>query len=169
MDPVIKAEEDGRIIRQLLQADEYLRAKTVFAYVGTEIEIDTTAVLEAVLRDGKRLCVPLCVSKGVMIPKEIKSIAELSEGFHGIMEPGAEAPDVEPDEIDLAIIPCVCCSSDGRRLGYGGGFYDRFLAHYKNTSVMLCRERVMREDIPVEEFDISLKMIVTDRRFIRNR
>ena len=167
-DKTIKAEEDRKIIEFLFNTVEYGTAKTIFAYVGTETEIDTVPLLKAAIKDGKLLFVPLCIGEGEMALKRITSLSELHAGFHGIMEPDADAPEILPDELDLAIIPCVSCAQDGRRLGYGGGFYDRFLAQYKGLSIMLCRTAHMREDIPTDRYDINVHTIITEKGIINN-
>ena len=137
---------DRAIARHLLALPEYRSAGAVFCFVSAGREIDTRPILEQTLADGKMLCVPLCVADGIMELRAIRNLEELFPGAYGILEPPADSPALSPDQIDLAVIPCVTCSREGRRLGRGGGYYDRFLAHYRGAAVLLCRERLLRQE-----------------------
>ena len=79
------------------------------------------------------------------------------------MEPPADAPRVDADEVDFAVLPCVTCNHLGQRLGRGGGYYDRFLAHYRGGTVLLCREKLIREEIPLEPRDMPVPWVLTER------
>lgn len=156
--------ESGRAIAARLQAmPEYQTAGTVFCFAGVRREIDTRPILQDALSSGKTLCVPLCVEKGIMELRQITGLAQLSPGAYGIPEPPADSPRLQADEVDFAILPCICCDHSGRRLGRGGGYYDRFLAHYRGGAVLLCRERLIREEIPMEPRDIPVPWVLTER------
>ena len=107
MMPEEKRLSDGAILRHVLNTQEYRLARTVFAFVGRADEIDTRPLLEQILADGKRLCVPLCTSPGVMECREVPDLAVLRSGAYGISEPPDNAPAVPPECVDLAIIPCL--------------------------------------------------------------
>ena len=117
-------EADGAICRHVLDWEVYRQAKAVFCYVGTDREIDTRPILRDALDRGKVLAVPLCVAKGVMEARQIRSLEDLVPGKYGILEPGPDCPLVAPEALDLALVPCSTGSRSGRRLGYGGGYYD---------------------------------------------
>ena len=157
-----KASSSAVICSHVLGMPEYREASTVFCFVGRDFEIDTTALLQDVLDSGKRLCVPLCVSKGIMELREINSLSQLIPGVCGILEPPHDAPTVAVDDVDLSIIPCLTCDHGGRRLGFGGGYYDRFLSSYRAAAVLLCRERLIREELPVEPHDMPIPWVVTE-------
>ena len=140
------------IARYLLALPEYRSAEAVFCFVSAGREIDTRPILDQTLADGKMLCVPLCVADGIMELRAIRNLEELFPGAYGILEPPAASPALSPDQIDLAVIPCVTCSREGRRLGRGGGYYDRFLAHYRGAAVLLCRERLLAAGFTDEEY-----------------
>jgi len=107
MMPEEKRLSDSAILRHVLNTQEYRLARTVFAFVGRADEIDTRPLLEQILADGKRLCVPLCTSPGVMECREVPDLAVLRPGAYGISEPPDNAPAVPPERVDLAIIPCA--------------------------------------------------------------
>ena len=155
-------EADRRIFRYVAGLPEYEQADTLFCFVGTISEIDTAPILQDALRQGKRVGVPKCTARGIMEVREIRSLQDLEAGNYGIMEPGAHAPVIQPGEINLAVVPCMSCSSDGRRLGYGGGYYDRYLGSTRAVKAVICRGRIMRGDIPVEPHDQIMDMVISE-------
>lgn len=157
-----------RITRLVMDLPEYRQARCVFCFVGTRREIDTTALLRDILAGGKRLCVPLCVGDGIMQLKEITALEQLSPGAYGILEPPESAGTVPLDQVDLSIIPCLSCDHQGRRLGQGGGYYDRMFASGTDRTVMLCRERLMLGSIPTEPLDRVFPLVVTETGVYRD-
>ena len=127
---------DRAIIYHVTRTEEYRRARTVFAFVGCGREIGTRALLERILSEGKELCVPLCTGPGRMECRRVQDLSVLRPGSYGIPEPPPEAPAAVPEDIDLAVVPCVGAAADGRRLGRGGGYYDRFLARYTGSALL---------------------------------
>lgn len=158
-----KQKSDQAICAHLLSLPDYLEAETVFCFVGTVREINTRPVLEDALSRGKRLCVPLCTSiPGIMELRMIRSMEDLSAGTYGILEPHQDCPLVAVDEVDFAVLPCLTCNHAGHRLGQGGGYYDRFLSAFRGSAVLICRERLIREEIPLEPLDVPVPWIVTE-------
>lgn len=156
--------ESGRAITaHLLAMQEYQAAGTVFCFAGAGREIDTRPILKNALAAGKRLCVPLCTGPGRMELRQITALEQLSPGAYSIPEPPESCPAVLSDEVDFAILSCVACNYYGQRLGHGGGYYDRFLAHYRGGAVLLCRERLIRAEIPVEPHDCPIPWVLTER------
>ncbi len=186
------------ICERLLNLPEYKTAKTIFCFVGTESEIDTSLFIQQVLNDKKILCVPLCEQAstaldnssapntitaqnkvtaqnkcenhgkvtGIMHAKQIASTTELRTGFYGILEPSNSAKTISPSSIDLAILPCLAAEKTGARLGFGGGFYDRYLPQLNPTckKVMICREKLILPTgtIPIEPHDVFADVIITE-------
>ncbi|BAK98765.1 putative 5-formyltetrahydrofolate cyclo-ligase family protein [Oscillibacter valericigenes Sjm18-20] len=157
-------EQSAAAISNLVCAlPDYRDADTVFCFVGTAREIDTRGILNDALAKRKRLCLPLCMAEpGIMELRAVKSMDELVPGAYGILEPAPECPRLMPDEVDFAVLPCLSSSRAGHRLGQGGGYYDRFLAAYRGSAVLLCREQLLREDIPVEPHDMPVPWVVTE-------
>ena len=162
-----KTGSDREIINNIISTGEYISAGVIFTFVGTEREINTRPLIEKALSDGKRVCVPLCTGSGIMEAREIKSLGDLRPGSYGIFEPEASSEKIEPDEINLAIVPCVSCSREGKRLGQGGGYYDRFMEKYKGPAAVICREALMRDEIPTEEHDYTFSLVITDMSVYR--
>ena len=158
-----KTASAAAITAHLLGMPEYQAADTVFCFVGTPWEIDTRGILAAALADGKTLCVPLCVDKGVMELRQITTLDQLHPGSYGLLEPVADTPRISADDVDFSILPCTTCSHGGARLGKGGGYYDRFLSHYRGGTVLLCREKLIRDEIPVEPHDYPVPWVLTER------
>lgn len=158
-----RRESDQAIAAHLTAMPEYQAAGTIFCFVGTPHEIDTRPILENALAAGKRLCVPLCTGPGMMELRQITTLFQLSPGAYGIPEPPEDAPTVSVDETDFAILPCLTCNHLGHRLGQGQGYYDRFLAHYRSGAVLLCREKLIREEIPLEPHDYPIPWVLTER------
>ncbi|MBR3641137.1 MAG: 5-formyltetrahydrofolate cyclo-ligase [Oscillibacter sp.] len=163
LDDGYRRNSDREIARRLLALREYAEATCLFCFVSTPREIETRAIIEDALGAGKRVCVPLCTGEGEMEAREIRSLEELREGAFGISEPPAEAPRVPVDEIDFAVIPCLACNHAGVRLGRGGGYYDRFLAQYRGGAVLLCRELLIRDEIPAQTHDCPVPWVLTER------
>lgn len=158
---------DGEIFDHIVSLPEYERAATVFCFVGTDSEIDTVPILTDAWKKGKRVCVPKCVGKGIMKAYQICELEDLKEGSYGILEPSEASDVILPEEIDLVLAPCLSCGSDGKRLGYGGGYYDRYLERVAAPKAALCRKRLMREDIPVDVHDFRMDMVICEDGIMR--
>lgn len=153
----------AEIVRRLLALPEYQEAGTVFCFAGFCREVDTGRILSDALAAGKRLCVPLYTGEGRMELRRITGAGQLRPGAFGVPEPPPESEPVDVDGVDFAVLPCLGCSHDGRRLGRGDGSFDRFLSGYRGGAVVLCRERLIREDIPQEPHDCPVPWVLTER------
>lgn len=158
---------DREIALRILSMEEYQQAHTVFCFAGTRQEIDTVPVLLDALRREKRLALPRCIAKGIMEAYEIHSLEDLEPGSYGILEPKSGCMRISPKEIDLSLIPCLSASPDGRRLGYGGGYYDRYMAGALGVKAALCREDMMQKELPAEEHDQRMDLVVSEERIYR--
>lgn len=154
---------NAAICRRVLASEPYQAAKTLFIYWSTEDEIDTHAIVFDALRQGKRVCVPKCLSGHRMEPRQILSERDLTEESFGIAEPGAHCMAIPPEEIDLCIIPALACDPTGARLGYGGGFYDRFLPQTTAYRMALCAHGRILPRLPVQPHDIRCACIITEQ------
>ncbi|MDR1495594.1 MAG: 5-formyltetrahydrofolate cyclo-ligase [Clostridiales Family XIII bacterium] len=162
IDPADRSAADLKILYAVTALPEYLAAETIFCYVSAADEPDTRALMEDALTRGKRVCVPLCASMGVMHAHEITGFADLTAGKYDIPEPKPHCPLIPPEAINFIVVPCVCCDRDGYRLGYGGGFYDRWLEKCSAPSAVLCFERMLVPSVPREAHDRRADILVSD-------
>ena len=151
-----------KIASLVLATDAYSDAETIFCYMSMGGEPVTDEIIERALEDGKRVGIPLCVGPHEMVVKEYRRGDELARGAFGIREPLAEAAEINADEFELAIVPCVACSKDGRRIGHGAGYYDRFLSASGFNKIALCFEKLLTDDIPLEETDVHMDGVATE-------
>lgn len=158
-----KAKSAAAICAAVCALPDYREADTVFCFIGTEREIDTRPILKNALAAGKRLCLPLCTAEpGIMELRVVDSLERLVPGAYGILEPAADSQRLTADDVDFAVLPCLSTSRAGHRLGQGGGYYDRFLAGFRGSAVLVCREQLLREDVPVEPHDMPVPWVVTE-------
>lgn len=156
-------EANKKICEKVINLKEYKEANTIFCFISTEDEINTRSIIENALESGKRVGVPKCVGKGIMSVYEIKGYSSLKDGKYSILEPKEGCRLIRSEEIDFAIIPCLSCNEEGYRLGYGGGFYDRYLEHATFATAVICREKVTCDYIPHDEHDVKIHKVITDR------
>jgi 5-formyltetrahydrofolate cyclo-ligase len=162
-----RAECDEKIARTLLSLPEYTASDTLLIYASYGEEIDTAAITKAALADGKRLAFPRCGANGIMKFYYSEPDA-LVPGYKNIPEPPEGAPLFTKGEHALCIVPALAIDREGFRIGYGGGFYDRFLAGFSGISVGLVRNEFFFDQIPREEFDLALNITISENGVIYN-
>ena len=133
LDPTYKAESSETICRHLLALDEYKSAKVVFAFAGTEKEIDTSLFMNETIAAGKTLILPRCAAEHAIDLCIVRSMDDLEAGAYGILEPKKSCALVTAADIDFAVVPCLSFDRKGRRLGQGGGYYDRLKSEAKRS------------------------------------
>lgn len=136
------------------------KASAVFTYASTNIEADTRQIIEYCLKRGIRTALPVS-GESELAFYFIKSADELRRGKFNIDEPPLDFPAIA-DEKTLCIVPALCADGNGARLGYGKGYYDRFLSGFVGTSVILCYKDFKR-DVPVEPHDYKADLTIFNR------
>ena len=162
-----RAAKSAAILGRLLGSEEYRKCRRVMVYVSKPEEVDTLGFITAALRDGKEVVVPK-VEKGTrtLIPCVIGDLAELSEGEFSVLEP-RDARRVDGKSIDLFIVPGLAFCERGNRIGYGRGYWDRFLAGVgKGHIVGLAFENQILREVDKEIHDVPVSAIVTEKRVI---
>ncbi len=157
------AEKSLAIAGTLLASRAYREAACLYVYVETRGEVTMQEIRQAAWRDGKRVAVPKVEGRDMTF-YYITCEDDLEEGFRGIREPRAGCEPAH-EEGALMLLPGVAYDRDGNRMGYGGGFYDRYLAaHSGHVMAAPAYDCQIREQLPVECFDCKVPWIVTETR-----
>ena len=155
--------------------------KTVLAYCSVGTEPSTLALIDSLLKSGRKVCLPLCTDLDeeghrtgafdAMEARVITSFDDLTAGAYGIPEPKADTELVPPEEIDIIILPCVGCDRQCRRIGHGAGYYDKYLTTVRKDcfTMALCYEEALAEELPAEEHDMPVDAVVTEKTVYRWR
>ncbi|GKS67918.1 5-formyltetrahydrofolate cyclo-ligase [Nitrosarchaeum sp.] len=151
------------IQKKLKKIDSFRNAKRIGVYYPIGSEIMTQDIIQEALSEGKEVFLPRVVKKNIEFRK-IESISDLENGAFDIMEPRNECP--VNNNLDIILVPTVGISSKGVRLGYGHGFYDRFLAENKIETISITMEKQIVKNIPASEHDVIINWIVTEDRII---
>ena len=151
-----KSAELGRLFRQ---TELYRAARTIYGYLPYNQEVRTVPMLEQALRDGKQVAVPKCYGEEMkFIFMEDLSLVE--KGYANIPEPIADGP-IAGDETALVLMPGLAFDREGHRIGYGGGFYDKFLAKEPgHPTLALCYDFQMMDHLETEEYDIPVDLVL---------
>lgn len=163
--PDQKERLDAEIFRRLAELPEYRNAKIVFTYVSKAEEVDTFRLIREATAAGKRVAVPLClpVTRGMDF-YEISSEADLAPGYYGVLEPvPSRCRLVEDLTSGLCIVPGLTFDSQGFRLGYGKGYYDRFLAAFSGITAGLCYSGCMSWNLPHGYYDRPVDLLITEK------
>lgn len=157
---------DHKIFKNLINSSFYCKASTIFTFVSFKSEVDTHKLINQAIKDGKIVGVPKIKSKEKGIEVfEIKSLKNLEKGYFGILEPKGNCPIIiPPEDINLALIPGLAFDLKGGRVGYGGGYYDRYLAkvNKKTAKLALGYHFQLLGNVPVDDHDIRINGIITD-------
>lgn len=152
------------IAKALIGTPEYQEAGTIFCYMNFGKEVATDLIIADALSRGKKVCIPLCRGAGVMDARLYTRETRLVPGAFGIMEPSTDEPVVSSREIDLAVVPCVTCDRELRRLGHGAGYYDRFFQEFKGPKIALCLEEMLLDEVVTEEHDVRMDMVISEKK-----
>lgn len=165
-----KAGYDRKIFQKLRNLWAFRCCDTVFTYVSTDIEVDTREIINFCLETGRRVAVPRCTEKsGEMLFYYIDGLDELKKGSFGVLEPEADESRLATIEKGLCLVPALGFDKKGFRLGYGKGYYDRFLSMFGGDSVGLCYDNCISESFPHGRYDRPTAVVVTDKRIMISR
>ena len=156
---------DESITQKLLVTPEYAEAATVLTYVSVSSEVSTRMFIECALRDGKTVAVPRCLPGHCLEFVAIASLEQLVAAPFNLLEPAKELPAVTEDQKNnsICIVPALLVDTKGYRLGYGAGFYDRFLSTYPGKKICLAyQQSLSRTTLPHTAFDVAVDVVITE-------
>ncbi|ABO51386.1 5-formyltetrahydrofolate cyclo-ligase [Desulforamulus reducens MI-1] len=168
------ADKSSVIVERLVSFEPYRRAKTIMVYLDFRKEVKTESLINHALRSGKRVTVPVvnAVDRSMTPSLLVDFPGDLSIGSYGILEPAPEnLRPVEVQELDLIVVPGTVFDHQGNRMGYGGGYYDRFIPRLRKdaVTVALAFEFQVRENFSVlmGKYDQPVQFIVTEKQIIQ--
>ena len=164
-----RQELSRQIVEHILMSPEFQSAKNVMIYKGIRGEVRLEALENACSAQEKQLLYPLCISDSEMIALLPEDETAWASGYCGILEPIPErSMEIPPEDIDMVICPCTVFDEQGGRMGMGGGFYDRFLPKCTKAVVAaVAFECQKAEEIPMEDWDVRMDLIFTEKATYR--
>lgn len=152
-------QRSAKLAELFLASDLYSNAQTIYGYLPYNQEVRTVPMLEQALRDGKKVAVPKCYGDEMKFIY-LDDLTQVAKGYAGIPEPIADGPEGD-DPHALVLMPGLAFDPQGHRIGYGGGFYDKFLAREpEHPTLALCYEFQMLPHLQTEEFDIPVDCVL---------
>lgn len=152
------------IKRKLFKEPSVLEGKTIAITISNKQEVDTKEIIESLWILKKKVVVPKCnpVDRSMNF-YEIENFNQLENVYMDLLEPNPECTKLVPSEnIDCIIVPGIVFDIKGYRIGYGGGYYDRYLSQFKGILISLAFNIQIRKNVPVEDFDIPVDLILTE-------
>ena len=151
--------KSARLCELFAASEAYQQAKTIYGYLPYNQEVRTVAMLEQALREGKRVAVPKCYGDEMKFIY-MTDLSQVEKGYAGIPEPIADGPEGD-DKTALVLMPGMAFDPQGHRIGYGGGFYDKFLAKEPDhPTLALCYDFQMLPYLETEEYDIPVDTVI---------
>ena len=167
MDPAEKKRRDDAICRAAISLVSFRYAEYVLLYAATENEINVREIAEVALARGKKIAFPRCDKESHTMQYHIvSSLDELEKDSYGILEPPPENPIYDPEQ-DLGsavcFVPGLVYDKAGYRLGYGKGFYDRYLSHFSGCTLGVVYSDYILPTVPRGRFDVSVNILLTEK------
>ena len=153
---------DDALLARFLALPQVECARRVLLFAGMGTEPDTLRLVPALLARGKQVALPRCLPGHRMEARLWDGSRPLVPHRYGMLEPDEGCPLLSPGELDLILVPALCYDRSCRRLGRGGGFYDRYLAQCSAFTVGLCRQALVQDHVPTEEHDRPVSCVVTE-------
>ena len=162
-----KAQKSLQICQTLCSLPAYQNASTLLCYYGVGDDVATSALIETALQQGKRVGVPRCYADSRMEFLEIQKPGDLTHrSAYGIPEAPDGTPVIDPATADLILVPALAFDKTGFRIGYGKGYYDRYLKRCSGHSIGLCFDACLRDTLPKNQNDRPVRQIVTENQII---
>ncbi|WP_066890064.1 5-formyltetrahydrofolate cyclo-ligase [Clostridium nigeriense] len=168
LDKDTKSFMDNEIYNRLIKSELYLKAKSIFIYINFGSEIDTMSIINKALEDGKDVYIPkIYRDNKSMKAIKINGFKDLEKNSMGILEPINDSSYISKEKLDLIIVPGAVFDLSGNRIGYGGGYYDRYLEPIENINnkLVLAYELQIVDFIDSESHDIKFDYVITNTKF----
>jgi 5-formyltetrahydrofolate cyclo-ligase len=164
MDENNRRMKSEKIAALLFKTEQWQKSRCIGITVSRNFELDTSLIIKKAWDEGKTVSVPKCYSADKKMEfREMKSNDDLENVYMDLYEPILEKTKlISKDQIDLLIVPGLIFDKKGYRIGYGGGYYDRFLQGYQGSTVSIAFEFQTAEELPHEDFDIPVDKIMTE-------
>lgn len=160
----VRARSDD-VIARLTGQEVYRRAGCLASYVSVANEVDTHALIHLALDRGKRVAAPVVKANRTLVHREIRSLAELKPSGVGLLEPsGEDGGVVPPHAFDIVLVPGLAFDRAGNRIGFGAGYYDRFLSLSPAFKIGLAYDFQVLDRLPAGPHDIPMDLVVTESR-----
>lgn len=152
-----------KIATRLYSEDVWKQANIIGITVSARPEVDTYQIIRKAWEEGKQVVIPKCYPKEKRLSfRTLKEFSQLESVFFGLFEPIVElTTEIEPASIDLLIVPGLAYTRDGYRLGFGGGYYDRYLTNYTGETLSLAFNQQIIPQFDVEKHDLPVSKIIT--------
>lgn len=157
----LRKAQDKALFKAFLGLEAVKAAGTVMVFWGMGTEPETVGLISALLASGKKVTLPRCLPGAGRMEARLYRGGRLIRGPYGIPEPGEDCPLVEREGMDVVLVPALCYDRGGFRLGYGGGYYDRWLTGYGGTTVGMCYRELLRERLPREGHDLPVQILLS--------
>lgn len=169
--PEEKLKIETQLIAHLIQSSLWKKANIIGVTSSTSIEWNTTQIIEKAWSENKNIVIPKSLPETKqLIYYKINSYSQLERGYANILEPiPTETKKIDAPKIDLLIVPGLAFDKRGYRIGFGGGYYDRFLEKFTLITVSLASELQIVKEIPINEFDIPVQYLVTENSIIKTK
>ncbi|MFL0247839.1 5-formyltetrahydrofolate cyclo-ligase [Candidatus Clostridium stratigraminis] len=158
-----KADKDSNIFSQIIMNKNYNEAKTIMTYISFGSEVDTLCIIKHALENNKIVSVPKIINKSLgMKAIKIEALGDLVKNKIGILEPVSFDNEIDAKDIDLFLIPGLAFDKNGGRIGYGAGYYDRFLKASEVSSIKmgLAYDSQLMDGVPMTENDVYMNIVI---------
>ena len=163
-----KAKMDEAIFQRLIALPAYRQARLVLIYMSTPIEVATFRLMEYALKQGKTVGAPRCADTGTTMDfYRITGMADLEPGTFSVLEPiPGKCKKLKRFGSSVCIVPGLSFDDEGYRLGYGKGYYDRFLGKYPGKTICICYQNCLRPILPHGRYDRAVDILVTETQTV---
>ena len=160
-----KQAKSDKICESILSEDFHIQSKVIALYMPFNNEVDVTKLIVDAIKNNKKVCLPCCINNSEMEFKLVNKLNDLTKNKFGIFEPKLNCPTILKEDINLMIIPLLAFDEKNKRLGYGKGYYDRYLlgnSTIKKIGVAYKEQYCKNLNLFTSKFDVSLDGIITD-------